>query len=320
LPSLVSIVIPSYNKQKYIGETITSVVNQTYIHWELLIIDDASSDESISIINQFENDKRIQLFQNTNNKGANFCRNFGLQKAKGNYIIFLDADDLISSTCLENRLKFIAQNNVVNFAVFPMQSFKKNIGDDNVIWKPIKEKALEKFLSHKLPWQTMQPIWKRDFLLKLNGFDETFQRMQDVEMHTRALFNTNNFAVFNNVSPDCFYRVDDNRIQNPNKLILKFTESVLKYYDKFFEECKKQKLLPALNETIIETYIYCNVVFLKYAVDKATINAVRLSYYSKTKNRLLKIFIKTANFFFNKNIYPKGLKQAFKLLNSIPSL
>ncbi|MCC7050223.1 MAG: hypothetical protein IT239_00385 [Bacteroidia bacterium] len=217
-------------------------------------------------------------------------------------------------------MKFIAQNNVVNFAVFPMQSFKKNIGDDNVIWKPIKEKALEKFLSHKLPWQTMQPIWKRDFLLKLNGFDETFQRMQDVEMHTRALFNTNNFAVFNNVSPDCFYRVDDNRIQNPNKLILKFTESVLKYYDKFFEECKKQKLLPALNETIIETYIYCNVVFLKYAVDKATINAVRLSYYSKTKNRLLKIFIKTANFFFNKNIYPKGLKQAFKLLNSIPSL
>ena len=90
---MVSIIIPNYNKSKYIEETISSVLNQDYIDWECIIIDDFSSDNSVSIISRLiNNEKRFHLIKNLSNKGANFSRNLGLKKSKGDFIIFLDAD------------------------------------------------------------------------------------------------------------------------------------------------------------------------------------------------------------------------------------
>ncbi len=86
-----SIIIPSYNKQNYIARAINSVLNQTYQNFEIIIIDDGSTDNSISVIKQFK-DKRIKLFVQKN-LGVNNVRNKGIEKAVGNYIAFLDADD-----------------------------------------------------------------------------------------------------------------------------------------------------------------------------------------------------------------------------------
>ena len=108
MKKLVSIITPSFNSEKYISETIKSIQNQTYTNWELLIVDDASTDTTTSIIEEYSNkDSRIQLTKNTLNKGAAFCRNLATKLAKGTYIAFLDSDDLWHSDKLEKQINFM---------------------------------------------------------------------------------------------------------------------------------------------------------------------------------------------------------------------
>jgi len=94
-PPVVSVIMPSFNSEKFIGEAILSVIKQDYINLELIIIDDNSSDNSLKIIKKFQNqDERIKLIKLNSNKGPGFARNEGLKVALGKYITFLDSDDL----------------------------------------------------------------------------------------------------------------------------------------------------------------------------------------------------------------------------------
>lgn len=108
---LVSIIMPAYNAEKYISKSIESVINQSYSDWELLIIDDNSSDNTKNIINSYLNDHRIKLFKNTFNLGPAKSRNLGLDNASGDYITFLDSDDFIHKDKLSSQLNFMQSNN-----------------------------------------------------------------------------------------------------------------------------------------------------------------------------------------------------------------
>jgi len=108
---LVSIVVPVYNSGKFIAETIKSVQDQTYTNWELLLVNDVSTDKSVEIINELQKkDKRIKLFNNRVNSGAGPSRNRGIKEAKGQYLAFLDADDLWLKTKLAKQVKFMQKN------------------------------------------------------------------------------------------------------------------------------------------------------------------------------------------------------------------
>lgn len=107
---LVSVIMPSYNSEKYIKDSIESVLNQTYPFWELLIVDDCSIDNTVDIIKSFK-DERIKLFQNDVNSGAALSRNWALREAKGKWIAFLDSDDIWLPTKLEKQLIFMVENN-----------------------------------------------------------------------------------------------------------------------------------------------------------------------------------------------------------------
>ncbi|SHG51952.1 glycosyltransferase family 2 protein [Flavobacterium defluvii] len=110
---LVSILTPTYNTEKFIRATIESVQNQTYQNWEMILVDDASTDKTVSIIEEFvQNDTRIKLFKLSKNSGNGVARNEALEKASGKYIAYLDADDLWSSTKLEKQLQFLKTNNL----------------------------------------------------------------------------------------------------------------------------------------------------------------------------------------------------------------
>lgn len=110
---LVSVIMPAFNSGRFIMDSINSVRGQTYTNWELLVIDDASSDQTTEKVRQvMATDDRIKLFNNTNNLGAGFCRNKGIKAAKGNYIAFLDADDLWKTNKLETQLEFMQENRV----------------------------------------------------------------------------------------------------------------------------------------------------------------------------------------------------------------
>jgi len=211
---MVSIVIPNYNKSKYIIETINSVRSQSFENWECIIVDDCSTDSSVSIIKEsISNDSRFQFLENKNNKGGSFSRNKGLDKAKGDFVLFLDADDILSSNCLENRLNHFYKNIDYDYMVFPMGTFVHRIGDSKSVWNDFNGNHLERFLSHNLPWHTMMVLWKRTCLIKLNGFQVEFSRSQDVELHTRALLNSDlQYKSHSELNVDCFFRISNERI------------------------------------------------------------------------------------------------------------
>lgn len=108
----VSIITPSYNSSKYIEETIISVINQTYQNWEMIIVDDCSSDNTCKIISKFsKKDSRIKLISLKENFGAANARNVALNHSTGRFIAYLDADDLWSSTKLKDQISFMKRKN-----------------------------------------------------------------------------------------------------------------------------------------------------------------------------------------------------------------
>ena len=108
---LVSIITPTYNCSQFIAETIESVLGQTYLNWEMIIVDDCSTDNTKEIVGQFlEEDSRIRYMCLEKNSGAAISRNCALREAKGRWIAFLDSDDLWKSDKLEKQLDFMQKN------------------------------------------------------------------------------------------------------------------------------------------------------------------------------------------------------------------
>lgn len=108
---LVSIIVPVYNSEKFINDTIRTVQEQTYGNWELILVNDCSTDNSVSIIEKYvKEDNRIKLINLECNSGAAIARNTGIEQATGRYIAFLDADDLWHKEKLEKQIKFMKKN------------------------------------------------------------------------------------------------------------------------------------------------------------------------------------------------------------------
>ena len=106
--ALVSIVMPMYNCERFVAQSIESVQAQTYQNWELLLVDDCSTDRSVEIATQYaEADHRIRILQNEKNSGAAMSRNYAIREAKGKWIATLDSDDLWMPEKLEKQLAFM---------------------------------------------------------------------------------------------------------------------------------------------------------------------------------------------------------------------
>lgn len=107
--NLVSIIMPAYNAEKYISNSINSIIQQTYKNWELIVVDDCSTDKTTKVILNYK-DERIHLLKNAKNSGAAISRNRALREAKGKWIAFLDSDDIWHPEKLERQLDFMIQN------------------------------------------------------------------------------------------------------------------------------------------------------------------------------------------------------------------
>ena len=108
---LVSVITPNYNCAGFIGGAIESVLSQTYRNWEMIIVDDCSSDQSCDIIESYiEKDCRIRLFKMASRSGSAFCRNLAIERSKGEFVAFLDSDDLWMPQKLDEQLRFMVAN------------------------------------------------------------------------------------------------------------------------------------------------------------------------------------------------------------------
>jgi glycosyltransferase involved in cell wall biosynthesis len=209
---LVSIIIPVFNGENHIQLAIDSVLSQSYQNWELIIVDDGSSDGTLHLINKAESDDtRIKSFLRTSSpKGASTCRNSGIEMAKSDYIIFLDADDVLLPHCLSQRLIAMQENPEIEFGVFPqLVKYDDEIREEKLFNLACdqREDLIALFLNFKIPWQTSSPIWRSNFLKYLQGFDTTFFRMEDPDLHLRALLATDKFKHFYNAEIDCIYNL-----------------------------------------------------------------------------------------------------------------
>lgn len=110
MDNLVSVIMPSYNTGKFIEKSVESVLSQTYENWELIIVDDCSTDNTDDVLKPYLSDARIKYFKNDRNCGAAVSRNYALQKAKGKWIAFLDSDDLWTPNKLREQIGFMERN------------------------------------------------------------------------------------------------------------------------------------------------------------------------------------------------------------------
>ena len=123
MKALVSIITPAYNSAKFIAETIQSVQNQTYENWEMLIVDDGSSDATEAIVQSFlDKDKRIKFYKLALNSGPAVARNTAIEKASGDFMTFIDADDIWFPTFIENSIKTIQETKIP----FVFSSYKRS--------------------------------------------------------------------------------------------------------------------------------------------------------------------------------------------------
>ncbi|MCJ8166333.1 glycosyltransferase family 2 protein [Pontibacter sp. E15-1] len=206
---LVSIIIPLYNREQYILATIKSIIDQTYCNWEVVVIDDHSEDNSYNIVESLSSvDNRIKLYKRPSGlrKGACACRNHGLKLAKGEFIVFLDSDDLLAHYCLQKRVKNILLYPDYDYWIYPMMLFNKEIGDLDIISNiNSEEDDLDRFLSRDQVWLITGPIWRKETLLNLGGFIETLPSQQDYDLHIRALIYDYKYIYFD-LQCDSYYR------------------------------------------------------------------------------------------------------------------
>ncbi|WP_456376536.1 glycosyltransferase family 2 protein, partial [Lutibacter sp.] len=197
---LVSIIIPTYNRAHLIGETLDSILAQTYTHWECIVVDDGSTDGTGSLLAEYcKKDNRFQYHHRPKDrpKGANACRNYGFELSKGEYIHWFDSDDLMHIDRLEIQINAFDNTNF-NFSVCQTLVFINSV--KNIIGlrheKIYSNNTFEGYLKHEIIWITSSFIWKRYFIQTMDYlFDEELQAAQEWEFHCRALFVSPSYHV-----------------------------------------------------------------------------------------------------------------------------
>ncbi len=201
--------MPCFNSAEYIEESIYSVIHQTYKNWELLVIDDGSSDESKEIVKLIQNkEPRVVLLENKLQKGAAGARNYGLEMSKGRFVCFLDSDDLWKPKKLENQLNFILNNNVA-FAYGNYVRFS-----ENTKLGKIRAPSYINFdrLTYYCPVGCLTVMLDR-YKLKDITFPNSVK--EDYALWLKILLTTD--YAFNSGHSDCMYRVHNKSI-SANKI------------------------------------------------------------------------------------------------------
>ena len=210
---MVSIITPVYNSEKYLEECIMSVISQTYTEWELILIDDFSSDSSIEIIEKYElKDTRIKKFLFKKNVGAGVARNKGIEIASQRFIAFLDSDDYWHKNKLQSQLSFMIENNI-EFSYTNFLELNKNDVAHKIILSPLKVNSFSLIFNNYI--KTLTAIYDTKRIGKI--YMPNYRKRQDWGLWFNILKETK--KAYNLNEPLAFYRTS-NMSLSKNKLQL----------------------------------------------------------------------------------------------------
>lgn len=185
---LVSIIIPIFNREKLIMETLDSVSAQSYTNWECLIIDDGSSDNTLEVLNSYViKDTRFKIFTRPreNQKGANACRNIGLKNAQGSYVIFFDSDDLMTGDHVMVKIKGILASKS-DFVITRTEFFNSDNNMEAYYQFGNYKLTPYNYVAQKLNWLTLDVCIKIEIAKQVN-FNEHLQSGQEYNYFCKLL-------------------------------------------------------------------------------------------------------------------------------------
>lgn len=251
----VSVIIPTYNREHLIGRAIQSVLNQTYRDFEIIVVDDGSTDNIGEVVKSF-NDERIRYIRHEKNKGAAAARNTGIKAAKGEYIAFQDSDDEWLPEKLEKQMKVFAtapaEVGVVYTDMWRITGNKKKyfyspkiMPEDKIIY----EQALDYGVMN-IGIQTA--LIKKECFSKAGMFDEKFPRLIDLEL----FIGLSKYYYFYHIKEPLVNFFDaDKGISSNTKALITARKLIL---EKYFEDIKKDKKLLAKHYLGIGTILCIN--------------------------------------------------------------
>lgn len=219
MPPLVSILTPSFNREDLVAETLDSVLAQTWPHWEMLVVDDGSTDGTKDVVAEYAaHDSRIRLFDRSwQPKGASTCRNEGVSMSSGDYVMFLDTDDIIEPFCLENRVRAMEAEPDLDFAIFPGLMFEHRPHDLRLWWNIDKpEDELTRQFRGDAIAQGTGVLWNRESFVRIGMWDLELMLWQDIELFFRAYIQGYRYRKFFDLPPDLHNRVNPTSLSRSN--------------------------------------------------------------------------------------------------------
>lgn len=198
---MISIVIPAFNREEYIAETLESVLSQTYQNWECIVVDDGSTDDTETVIKRYiDSDSRFHFYKRPSKmlKGANSCRNFGFCKSSGEFIKFLDSDDLLTPDCLEKQVAILKSNPNIKVCFSYGRYFNDSTKKLEEFWSRNKDYPdyLLGHITNQIRWAVSDPLWRKSFFTEL-PFKEGLMNSQEWLMHGQALVKLKKEEIYN---------------------------------------------------------------------------------------------------------------------------
>lgn len=250
---LVSIIIPTFNRAHLIGETLDSILAQTYQNWECIVVDDGSTDSTVTVLNKYtESDKRFRLYYRPSDRlpGGNAARNYGFEVSTGDYVKWFDSDDIMYPEFLQTQVSILTNDKSLDFCTCPWDYFYEdgNTSKNYINLNPESHPLYAYFLDSHV-FATPSPLWKRAFLDSKKLFDVNLFRSQEADFHFRMLSFSPKYVAH----ADFLYKVRrGHQSIESTSADLKKQLSVLRYFENAFnivdqktfeEKSKLQKYL-----------------------------------------------------------------------------
>lgn len=252
LNPLVSIIIPTYNRVHFVGETLDSIIAQSYPNWECIVIDDGSVDYTVELLEFYcKRDSRISYHNRPKShlKGPNACRNFGFKKSKGDWIKFFDSDDILVPEALSLHVENLSEQDVVITKVKYIDEEGKSINLEHH-YLPVKN-LVEDYFVGRITYYTFGPLWNRSFLERQPClFDERIRNLDDWDFNLRMLYQEPRITYIH--KPLILYRLHENSLSYEiKKLNYKEIRSEFQARKKHLKILKKN---PKVNYLFLKEY------------------------------------------------------------------